>query len=59
MIKIFTCPSGDWTVVHHNDAVLVEGHSISSWDFMHVLRTLGHEVEEVEISDEDMEEGNY
>lgn len=59
MIKIITCPAGDWKVVKFNETVVSEGHDIGPYEFVDVLRQLGHEVEEVEISDSDMEEGNY
>jgi len=36
-----------------------QGHSMSNKEWIYLLKLLGYEVEEREISDEDMEYGNY
>lgn len=61
-IQLITCDSGDWEVVKIlNDDVdiFTEGHSISKNDWIALLGYIGVEVEEINISDEDMEMGSY
>jgi hypothetical protein len=57
-VEIISNASGDWTVVKLNDRVFTSGHSISKWDMIDLLETMGHEVTDIEISDEEME-SNY
>ena len=57
-VEIISNASGDWTVVKLNDRVFSSGHSISKWDMIDLLETMGHEVTDIEISDEEME-SNY
>jgi hypothetical protein len=57
-VEIISNASGDWTVVKLNDRVFTSGHSISKWDMIDLLETMGHEVTDKEISDEEME-SNY
>lgn len=59
MIKIITCPRGDWKVVKFNETVVSEGHDVGPYEFVEILKSLGHEVEEIEISNKDMEDGKY
>ena len=61
LIELITCESGDWEVLRLNNGEDFEanGHSISNYEWVILLGYLGFEVEEKEISDEDMEEGNY
>jgi hypothetical protein len=58
-IEWITCPSGDWEVIKVNGTVVADGHSISPWDIKEMFRSLGHDVIETEVSDEQMEEGDY
>lgn len=46
---------GDWQILECN-GFETSGHSISAHDWCDLLRYLGHDVEEKEISDEEMEE---
>ncbi len=57
-VEIISNASGDWTVVKLNDRVFTSGHGISKWDMIDLLETMGHEVTDKEISDEEME-SNY
>lgn len=61
LIELITCESGDWNVlrVNYGEDFEVEGHSISSYTWVGLLEFLGYKVEVKEISDKDMEEGNY
>lgn len=58
-IEIITCPTGDWEVLKFNGELFADGHSIRQHDWIELLRKLGHEVIETEISDEQMENGDY
>ena len=51
-IKITRCESGDWEILEY------DGHRDSNHhiDYVDFLRHLGYEVEEVEVTDEEMEE---
>lgn len=61
LIELITCESGDWSILRVNNEEDFEasGHSISNFDWIELLNLLGFEVEVKEISDEDMEMGNY
>jgi len=59
LIELITCDSGDWSVLKMNNVVEYEGHSISDFEWVELIRNLGFKVEEKEISNEDMEMGNY
>lgn len=50
-IKITRCESGDWEILEYN-GYRDSNHHIDYVDF---LRYLGYEVEEVEVTDEEME----
>ena len=54
-IKLTTNESGDWSILKYKDFKR-EGHQISDWDWIELLNLLGYEVENKEISDEEMEE---
>ena len=56
-IKLTTCESGDWQILEINlgEDFRASGHSIRSDDWIELLDTLGFEVEEECISDEEME----
>lgn len=60
-IELITCQSGDWEVLRmdYGEGFDCEGHSISKYDWIELLNVLGFKVETREISDEDMEMGNY
>lgn len=53
--KIHYTYCGDWQILECN-GFETSGHSISAHDWCDLLRYLGHDVEEKEISDEEMEE---
>lgn len=59
MIKIVTnsMGSGDWIYIKHDDGVVFEGHRLSVRDLQELLQLIGHQVEIVEVTDEQMEEG--
>jgi len=54
-VSVTTCESGDWQILQYEDYE-ASGHSLSTNDWISLVRYLGYEVEEEEISDEDMEE---
>lgn len=72
-IQLITCASGDWKILKIIDGYTqskddhivpnylldYEGHSTSNSVWIELLNILGFEVEELEISDEDMGMGNY
>lgn len=49
--------SGDWIYIKHDDGVVFEGHRLSVRDLQELLQLIGHQVEIVEVTDEQMEEG--
>ena len=53
--KIHYAYCGNWEILECN-GFKASGHSISEHDWCDLLRYLGHDVEEKEISDEEMEE---
>ena len=61
LIELITCESGDWEVLRaiSGEDFEHEGHSIPSHGWIELLEILGFNVEEKEISDEDMEYGRY
>jgi len=61
LIELITCESGDWEILRMNlgEDYESQGHSMSNKEWIYLLKLLGYEVEEREISDEDMEYGNY
>jgi len=59
IVEVFTSESGDWTVIKLNGEVYEEGHSIPVRRWLDLIEQFGNEVSSVEISDEDMEKGNY
>ena len=56
-IKLTTCDGGDWEIleVDCGESYFRSCHSLSNKDWINFLDLLGYEVEEVEISDEEME----
>ena len=54
-IKLTTNESGDWAILQYEDFER-EGHVITESDWIDLLKYLEYEVEEKEISDEEMEE---
>ena len=60
-IELITCESGDLEIlrVNYGEDFLEEGHSLSNYNWVELLNRLGFEVEQREISDEDMEWGRY
>ena len=58
-IELITCDSGDWEVLKIDGEIFAENHRLSSYDWVRFLNKLKCEIEEIEISDEDMEMGNY
>ena len=58
-IKLITCNSGDWEVLKIDGEIFAENHRLSSYDWVRFLNKLGYKIKEIEISDEDMEMGNY
>lgn len=54
-IKLTTSESGECAILQYED-FFREGHVIAEFDWMDLLKYLGYEVEEKEISDEEMEE---
>jgi len=58
-IEFTTCEGGEYEVLKFNGEEYDAGHIIPSSTWIDLLRELGFTVEEKEISDEDMEEGNF
>lgn len=58
LIELITNEGGDWEVLRLDAETQWENHSLSIWDWIELLETLGYKVEKREISDEDMESGN-
>lgn len=58
-IELITSNSGDWEVLKIDSEIFAENHRLSSYDWVRFLDKLGYKIEEIEISDEDMEMGNY
>ena len=58
-IELIRCNSGDWEVLKIDSEIFAENHKLSSYDWVRFLDKLGYKIEEIEISDEDMEMGNY
>ena len=56
-IKLTTCESGDWEIleVDCGENYFRSCHSLSNKDWINLLDLLGYKVEEVEMSDEEME----
>ena len=58
-VELITCETGDWEVLKLNDEIIAEGHSLSNMDWFTLLDKLDVLFGGTEISDEDMENGNY
>lgn len=59
-IEFITCVAGDWEVLKLNGVIVAEGHKIHEDEWLGLLKQeFGCEVMETELSDEDMEMGNY
>ncbi len=58
-IELITCESGDWEVLKVDGEVRYEGHSIKIYECLELLEELGCDIFEKEISDDDMEMGDY
>lgn len=54
-IKVTTNESCDWTILEYDGCYEASGHSLSNRDWIKLLEYLGYEVEQVQISDEEME----
>ena len=61
LIELISCASGEWEILRMNlgEDYESQGHSMSNREWIYLLKLLGYEVEVREISDEDMENGNY
>lgn len=61
IIELITNECGDWEIlrVDLGEDFQEECHSLSNDDWINLLDLLGYEVQEREISDEDMEYGRY
>ena len=61
-IEHIICESGDWVALCVNGEEYYSGHSVPDFVWMTLLHTVGGKevsTSSKEISDEDMEEGNY
>lgn len=58
-IEYITCPDGDYRVLLVNGSVDYEGHSIPDSHWIGLLESFGFTVRKTEISNKQMEEGNY
>jgi len=61
LIELISCASGDWSVLRVNlgEDFEYQGHSIPDHEWIRLIKLLGYKIEERNISDEDMEYGNY
>lgn len=61
LIDYISCPSGDYYILKMDGRIFSEGHSISAGTFLELLADYceGVTVHFIEVSNEDMEEGNY
>ena len=63
MIKVVTnsLGSGDWiTVLGHSNSILFSGHHVGAYDLQEILNIVSRDgCELIEVTDEQMEEGNY
>ena len=53
--KLITCESGDYEILLEDGELYASGHSLGNNHWISILRSLGCEVEEVCVSDEEME----
>ena len=59
-IEIISCESGDWEVLKVDDEIYYEGHEIHNEIWIRILSgKFNVECIDTEISDVDMQEGNY
>jgi hypothetical protein len=60
MVKVFTntLESGDWIHIKEGDYTIFEGHRVGVHDLVFLLQRYA-KVELVELTDEQMEEGEY
>ena len=58
-VEVITCESGDWEVLKYNGEIVFEGHSIPNYEWMSLLKKLYVSTSSKEITDEEMENGNY
>lgn len=58
-VELITNEGGDWAILKVDGKIYYEGHNIPDFIWLEVIHKLGAKVSSKEISDEDMEEGNY
>lgn len=59
-IEYITCPNGDWVVLKVQDKEYYSGHSVPDFVWLTLLNEQpGTKMFSKEVSDKDMEEGNY
>lgn len=58
-VEVITCDSGDWEVLKLNGKVYSEGHDIPVFVWLELLESLGVTSYEINISDKEMESGQY
>ena len=61
LIELITCDRGDWEVLRVNlgEDFQEEEHRINNDGWIDLLNLLGYKVEEIHISDEEMENGEF
>ena len=60
MIQLISSESGDWKVLKVNGVIRYEGHSIAEHEWLELIhKDFTVDCEEIEISDEEMESGEY
>ena len=55
-IKLISCHSGDYFILEVGDEIVYQGNHIPDFAWIELLSSLGHEVKEVQLTDEEMEE---
>lgn len=53
-IVLTTCESGDWQILQYGN-YQANGHSLTAFDWIELLKHLGYDVEKIELTDEEME----
>lgn len=56
MIEFITCETGDWSILKVDGVIIAEGHTISTYDWLRLLRRYEPDIVEIELSDKEMEE---
>ena len=59
MIEHITCEGGDYEVLKFDGEIWYEGNSIPSYEWLQLLKVRFVDVVSTEVTDKQMEEGDY